>query len=339
MQLLVHIGLNKAGSTFAQHVLEANVDVLRRQHILYPTLTGPADAGNAGQLALDLRDLNRSAVLAALTECRRPAVEAGCSRVLLSSESLYHQLVRREQLEVFKQACSTAGFHSVRILSIFRHPVDHAISCFCHRAGSPSTKMGFEQWLASSYEFPRELPGFLGTVLADEAFETSGVALEAIPLIEALSKFVGVELRAPEGVTRANVSVTATEAEFIRRVASTDQRLAEMLKRRLKLLSPDVKRPDDAIRNVWKQNAHVSLGLHVSTIRELEVVVGYHWMSPTEISGCVLPHGDSDSFDFSFEQLEQVSLAVRDCGLTRRARRGLARRLPAPLIARVRNRG
>lgn len=333
MQLLAHIGLNKAGSTYLQELLRLNSARLDERGILYPATRGPRDAGNAAKLALDLRDRRVDKVRTALQGFEAEATRRGSRTVFLSSEYLYHRLVDPGLLASFASAYREAGFERCRLLVLFRDPVPHSISCYCHRAGQVETLAGFEAWLSNSYELFAELRGFLANTLAHPDFDVVPVAQEANGLKSVLESFADVEGLAHPEVDRVNVSITPGEAEIVRQMAMRDQMLALAVKRRFKLLDRSQKYDDPRARSALERAAAAAVAAERELIAELEKTLVYEWdHEPPAESSC----GDAPVHVLSSDQLVALEIGVQD---RQRRSRDVARRalraLPEGLRHRV----
>ena len=182
MELFIHGGLNKTGTSWLQILLERNADFLRSQGISYAHSHG--GAGNAAQFLFDLRRGDIARLRARLTAYRETAESSGSNRVLMSSELFYHDIVKPAHREILLQEVRAAGFSKPNLLLFFRDPAAHAVSCFCHRSGTRNTG-GFEDWLRTSYEFPAELRqlreavnGNLGMLLSLRPYSADGMSVE-----------------------------------------------------------------------------------------------------------------------------------------------------------------
>lgn len=94
-ELILHIGMEKCGTSTLQQVLTTNREALRQAGLLYPASAGLPSSSQIGHLARHLRDevggrgraaaapLDREALMAAL---RQEIAASGCPRVLLSHE-------------------------------------------------------------------------------------------------------------------------------------------------------------------------------------------------------------------------------------------------------------
>ena len=89
MKLILHCGLNKAGSTYLQNVFVESVPVLERKGIYYPE---PYDSGigNAGIFSLALKSLDWRQAESRFFEFYRGAINRNCNVILLSSEYLLY---------------------------------------------------------------------------------------------------------------------------------------------------------------------------------------------------------------------------------------------------------
>lgn len=274
LKLLFHVGLNKAGSTFIQDLYSRNVQAMRLAGVHYPNAhvsSGHAEAtsGNAGQFALDLGIGREKRARDFLQDQVAAAASLGCHSMLLSTEYMYHRLVRPSVAESFKATCSSVGISDIRLLVIFRDPASHAISAYNHRAGAKATLAGFESWLRTHYELFGELELFLRYLAKDEDLKID-VRNFRDGLTDIATDFVNVELPCTLAGRPSNVSITCVEAEVVRQIASENPHLASAVKRGLKRLTPDQKAGDEYLRATFRAAVVKHAQSSMSQLRELE---------------------------------------------------------------------
>lgn len=141
-QTILHIGLEKTGTTSIQHLLSQNRQQLRAASVFVPT---SINLGNNYHLAIasyakfradgltkqlgissqtDL-DKFRSRKLAAL---KREFSAAGSDRAIISSEHFQSRLTSKEDVQLLKANLEQAGFDNFKILLYLRDPLKITMS-------------------------------------------------------------------------------------------------------------------------------------------------------------------------------------------------------------------
>ncbi len=264
MELFFHAGLNKAGSTYAQELMSYNYNKLLQSGIYYPNpKVVNSISGNSPGNALDFTKAIQSGQVKKATHFLKSHVTSAkkknCSVLLLSNESLYHELVDHEKLASFEAICKDSGITSIKVLLIFRDPVSHALSAYNHRAASSKTPP-FAQWVKNGlsyegsnyekgktgYEFWEEIKKFHNNL---KAFENLGVEFAAYSsdVTNTIEKFCGIPLEKPP-LKVSNVSPNCIEAELLSLMANKYPKFVRQLWRRLKELPKNEKAPDNYLR-------------------------------------------------------------------------------------------
>ncbi len=288
MELLIHAGLNKAGSSYAQELLSYNYKKLLSSGIYYPSpnfanSVAGSTAGNALALTMAIRAAELNYATDFLRSHASAAKNMNCSRLLLSNESLYHDLVDNVKLANFSSVCTDSGITNTKILLIFRDPISHAISAYNHRAGVLQVPP-FVQWVrnglscegatyekgVTGYEFWDEISRFHNNV---KSFVNLGAEFAAYSsdISSIIETFCGISLEKPP-LTKTNVSPNCVEAELLRIIRDSHPDHVAKIRMRLKELSMRQKAPDNYIRYqnqvaVYESCAEVETPL--ATIREL----------------------------------------------------------------------
>lgn len=147
MKLLFHIGLNKSGSSFLQGLFDYNRALLYDNNISYPYSYSRQYSTNGTDIAFALKDLDRQRLINVL---RKYSQNADGKDILISSEFIYHQVIKEKQrglLFVCIEECGLA-FSKPSLITVFRNVFSHSVSAFCHRAGvHPLPQV--DEWLKS----------------------------------------------------------------------------------------------------------------------------------------------------------------------------------------------
>lgn len=160
MDLYIHFGIYKAGSSYLQYTLANSRTYLEQQRIYFPNskedskmYRGFISKGNADGLEKALKNKNVNACLKILRCWKNEAEEKECDKVLISSEALVHQLAINERLDILMNASKKANYRSIHTMGFFRDLVDHALSTYKHRAKSGNIP-NFTNWITNVYETP-----------------------------------------------------------------------------------------------------------------------------------------------------------------------------------------
>lgn len=264
MELYFHAGLNKAGSTYAQELMSYNYSKLLLSGFFYPNpkMINSISRSSPGNALAFTKSIHAGQLKNATHFLRNHVTAAkknNCSRLLLSNESLYHELVDHEKLASFEAVCRDAGITNIKVLLIFRDPVFHALSAYNHRAGSNQVPP-FAQWVknglsyegsnyekgTTGYEFWEELTQFHNNLKAFENLEVEFAAYSS-DVTNTIEKFCGIPLEKPP-IKESNVSPNCIEAEILRIVGVKKPMYVRKLRERLKELSKNQKAPDNYLR-------------------------------------------------------------------------------------------
>lgn len=298
MKLYFHIGLNKAGSSYVQELLSFNETRLLKEGVFYPDPkvvagVGAATDGNALPLTLSVRSRKEQEAVEFLSGFVERAREKGCHSLLLSNESMYHSLVLPHNIELFRRVCRRAGIEDVKLLIIFRDPVQHAISAYNHRAGFHDMP-DFPDWVrngfdydgpdyvrcVTGYEFWKEVVLFEENLHKQDHFELC-TASQSKPLKPEVERFVGVALNDMDKKV-SNPSVTCAEGRVLALLRNVDPDAARKLRNRLKDLARDQKAPDGYLREAYEEEAFAQSERIGDTLLSLRRLLGDEafWSKP-----------------------------------------------------------
>ncbi|MCF7993477.1 MAG: hypothetical protein K9L88_01370 [Chromatiaceae bacterium] len=282
MQCIFHCGLNKAGSTYLQEVFASSQGALKNEGIAYPPPYGPA--GNGANLALAIQRLDRSSATAAL----RKLVEAagGSRKLLLSTEYLYHLLIRKQQRDLFLDVMEAEGLMETRLVVVFRNIYAHAISAYSHRVGKHNMP-DFSSWILDRTHGSANtgtVNGVAGYELWEEsrllraAIEASSLNFEFFQydnnLSATFSQIIGVDLRGA-GVRSANVSVNLFEARILARYFDSYPALVANYRARSKELDKCQKASDGLLREACFGEIENEIEKNRATVEFLERAFGF----------------------------------------------------------------
>ena len=276
MKLFLHAGLNKTGTSSLQMLFQANQAHLAASGISY--FAGQEIAGNAGALSYALRAEDTKTLQNTLKRHRDAATQQGCGAALMSSELVYHDLIVPARRAMLLAQIKAAGFEAPQILLVFREPVSHAISTYCHRSGIRDLG-SFEAWVTAQYEFPAELKRFLVT------YEDSPEGMFCLrpyardTLVFDTCAWLGIS-ELPQALSGdINSSVNTAEAALLTWLRGENPKAAARLRAGLKTLPREAKSSDKAVRAQWKATAEQALAqinpdlAHLSTLLEAPMTV------------------------------------------------------------------
>jgi len=167
MELLLHSGLNKTGSSFLQSVLLQGQGELEQYGVYLPPCKwdddlreGKITPGNGHEFAWYLA-LDKSANLRKLlSNYKEEALKRNCNKIILSNEVLIRLFSSEDILNQLDKVSRSLGFEKIRVWTVFRPFFEHSLSLFKHRS-----KRGdfpdYDSWFEQDYETLRLLDQFL----------------------------------------------------------------------------------------------------------------------------------------------------------------------------------
>lgn len=168
MQLHLHVGHGKTGSSFLQSWWAVNRPTLLQAQLLYPEAPGDARA-RAGAFSMG----NGSALDQALSSCSGPRAWRRWWRglqphqpledVLFSAERWTRHLP--EQCDGLLALADACGIERIRLWLLVRDPLDHAMSVYGQMVKRHGFTGDLDAWL-EIYDFPEALLRFLETFQA-----------------------------------------------------------------------------------------------------------------------------------------------------------------------------
>jgi hypothetical protein len=165
LNVLLHIGSPKAGSSFLQTLCARSRKVLARSGIHFPVGTaydedcmqaGRISAGNALHLAQFLHEDRWEDVRRWLESAIDAAGGKQCDRLLLSSEWLLGSLARDDRIKRLDELSRELGADGVQLLMVLRDPVGQFLSLYKHRAKSGNVP-SIDRWAEVGYNLPERL--------------------------------------------------------------------------------------------------------------------------------------------------------------------------------------
>ncbi len=257
LRAFLHLGPEKTGTSFLQHLCVRHRDLLGQNGIVFPHGTphdercmrdGQISAGNGRVLASWLKADDWDAVSRWVGQVVLHARQNNGRRLLISSEHLLAPLAQEDRLIRLTETLKSAGVSTVSLLLILRDPVGQLISLYKHRAKG-GTAGGIEDWVNDGYRLPYELHALHQQVakcdaeLVARAYRRQSSTLESVFFADWLG--LGESLDA--GTIEVNPSLALSELELIRRMAARKPALVPFLYRYLAAVPADHKSQSSAL--------------------------------------------------------------------------------------------
>lgn len=168
MNLYLHIGHNKTGSSFLQTIFAQNRDLLKSNGYFFPIdkkfekkmLEGIITPGNGFDLNKGMLENDIKKVKRLLKEYIRSAKQEMCNKILISNERLFVTFSHENNLKTFINICDDLAIKNIYTLTFLREPVAHLISMYKHRSKT-GKNIDFENWLQQDYETVHVYKNFL----------------------------------------------------------------------------------------------------------------------------------------------------------------------------------
>lgn len=292
MKLIVHGGLNKAGSTYLQNMFVQNLSLLERRGVRYPE---PYDSGigNAGVFSLALKALDMPQAKICFDAFYESAKERNCNVILLSSEYFFFQIINHRQRDMFLKLVRSYGIDDVKLAVVFRPIIEHAISAYSHRCGTIPLPE-FETWIKGnigdypSSSFREEYAKknqfwYNGYEFWDSSVKLLDLiyskAIDIFPIQYSMAmkadfdKLLGVDLVEP-AQKKVNKSMTLNQAEVCRVLFEKNELWGRLARNFFKNNSDSLAAGDSALKREYKEMVMKAIGSNAATIKSLEEKLG-----------------------------------------------------------------
>lgn len=172
MNLYLHIGTEKTGSSYLQTLLALNREKLLKRGFHYPRTderwekrmkSGVVSPGNSHLLSKALRtqDFNEARKLILITYDEANQKQA--NSVILSNELLIFALFEKNSFENIHELFLECGFSDIKYCLYIREPVDQALSLYKHRAKNGKAPH-ISKWIKEGHLLPDVLENFRETL-------------------------------------------------------------------------------------------------------------------------------------------------------------------------------
>lgn len=230
MELYLHIGIYKTGSSFLQTMCGRNRSLLQQYGYYFPTsereadlMAGRISPGNAQGLVAFLKQGDVAKTTALLERWTQEAEAISCDKILISAEALIHPLATAVGTQPLVQAVQTLGIELVKCLGFFRDPLDHCLSTYKHRAKGGAIA-DFPEWVEQHYETMEVLNQFHGVyrqfpiTWSFRKYNQDGEVMARA----FFSDWLGIDTPALSESKEINVSLNLSELLTIQQLASAN---------------------------------------------------------------------------------------------------------------------
>lgn len=254
MNLYLHIGTEKTGSSYLQSLAGVNREILANQGFLFPhagklerrLLEGHISGGNGHWVtsALQINDLDQLQKF--LKSSRTEAINANCKNLLLSHEMLILELANASKCQNLLKVAEKVGFTKVYFLLVIRDPVDQALSLFRHRAKGGNVK-SLSTWLDTGYNYGQALLSFLQATkelnlnLKCRKYSPSPGFIDKVFFKEWLG--INPELKMPPR-NRVNPSLTSSELDLLKSISKRSKAHASLFYEEMLMIPQEEKAID-----------------------------------------------------------------------------------------------
>jgi hypothetical protein len=322
MELFIHFGIYKTGSSFLQTICAHNRERLKSKAIWFPhaekdeeMLAGKITPGNGKRITAHLLHFNRQKVIDLFSQWVKEAMENGCNSILISDEALIHAFAVSKSLGILKDAIDSTAINAVHCLGYFRDPVDHCLSTFKHRA-KKGTIFDFEKWVHNDYETADVLNNFLknfhtiGFNWAFRKYERNGLVMADF--------FFKEWLKVPEyklvQSNEVNPSLSFSELSVIQYFGKWNKSLIRPVYNGFLQLSKEKKARDADMEDYFRGIAYEALIAKKSVFDELN-----KYLPPNQTLNFDGQHLSDQkacpAFTFSVSQVESLAISINK-GLT-----------------------
>ena len=276
MNLYIHFGTNKAGSSYLQYLCAQKRQALIEHGIFFPLsihfnkmIEGKISPGNGLEFkrVLDQGDLKKTTYI--LKKWKDDAEIERCNKILISAEGLFSSLGNKTALETLTNSCQNLGIKNINAIGFFRNLVDHSISTYKHRAKSGKHK-DFKYWLENQYEYPELLSNLFEN---KEGCQICFFIRNFKPDSEYLRKaFFNESLRIEfddwPDKPRVNESVTLSEVLLMQEISRQYPLVSSYFVEALKELPKESKAKDKELEEHYRYHAYQFLKQYEDDVQE-----------------------------------------------------------------------
>lgn len=318
MNLYIHFGIYKTGSSFLQTMCGRNRELLEKSGYYFPKstrekdlLAGRISPGNGNGISVLLKNGDQEKISSLVGEWASEAIARRCNKILISAEAIIHPISTHKGLDTLIKAVEQNGIEKIRAFGYFRDLTDHCLSTYKHRA-KRGTIPDFEAWVANSYETVSVLKKFL-QVFKKYPIEWKFRKYSKNANFMATSFFqdwlkIDVLPPIPEK-KQINISLSLSELLLIQQIAHVTPSLVSLVYQELIAIHGKDKADDNVLENAYRQ----IIGIHLS--RGNEVIEALNILLPETEQLQPIP------------KQNQNSAILEEASLTKMQMQGLAQAL------------
>lgn len=277
MELYIHFGIYKTGSSYLQFLCAKHKKELRENRVHFPSsafdedmLKGKISPGNALNLSKAIIEKDSTKQLQILDKWYIEATENKCDKVVLSCEDLVHPFSKLDCLSLFEKSIAKSKFEKVHALGYFRDLVGHALSTYKHRGKTGKIK-DFQNWIDNIYETPNVIESLSETV-GKVNFEWSFRKFKKSSDFMANSFFkewLGINLEFSDKQKQVNVSVSLSEILLLIKLKDNYTDVIDVFTNRFLQLPKSDKSKDLILEEKYRKVISNSLSTRNDIIRKL----------------------------------------------------------------------
>ena len=319
MQLFIHFGLYKTGSSFLQTICANSRSVLKKYAIFFPKsireedmLAGRISPGNGNGLATAIKAGKVDVVHRLLKKWKEDAEKGGFEKILISDEALIHGFAFDSGLSCLMEAAAKNGIKDVFCLGFFRDPVDHCLSTYKHRAKKGSIP-DFEEWVRHEYETPGTLQAFLSIYdkypihWSFAKYKRNGIEMANLFFKEWLK----TEMPAFPKTEEINPSLTLSEIALLQIASQKDKSVVYPLYKNLIVLPANMKAENRQLELYYRSIVIQVIQKYWSVFHKLNNLLMHGDVLEWESTQAVGKDKGSNNFAFSHQQLDAITNAYR----------------------------
>ena len=260
MDLYLHIGVVKTGSSYLQYLMANYRNELQKKGIYFPVdnkyeskmINGELTPGNAFELYKNIRDRNIEDAKKYLKMRILEANNIGASKILLSSEQISNVL-NGERLSILDKIIYELDFTNYNIFVFLRDPVEHAISLYKH-SNRTGKNNDYENWLKENYNIYKYIYTIVNNTTYSYNLTLKKFTKDSDKIIkDYFNEWLVINLSENIKNKRVNESITLSEMHFLQKLyASGNGTLAHLLSENIFKLNKKNKYSDVKIHNNYE---------------------------------------------------------------------------------------
>lgn len=322
MDLYLHIGTEKTGSSYLQTLMARNRTQLQREGIFFPALdkrdkdmlAGKISPGNGKPLYLLLSDNDWDGIRQHLGRLKLEATAAQCHMLLLSNEWLLRPLSQPDKLESIVELAKEVGFNKVQMLLYLRNPVDQALSLYKHRAKRGNVP-DITEWIKKGYTLPHYLRGLMSglpnrTDCIFREYRKDGDYMARTLFVD----WLGINTPKVPITSAVNPSLSLSELQLIKVLRLIRPGLAEMYYNYMLRIPYKSKAKDVQLEAHYKEILNFHLSKEIDVWEQLNQYLpdGEHLEIPDEIEDSKYIQATNLVLMFSSSQAEMLAHFMDD---------------------------